>query len=102
VYPTLRSSRAGQTRSLANDAAQIATHTERAEAVGHQARLGRNSVGPVLECKGCAIDTKGRALQRTIRNESIFRVLVLLGVLDEGVLRLAIGRLADGTNLESG
>jgi hypothetical protein len=49
---------------------------------------------------GRTIDTKGGPLKRTIRDEPIFRVLILLSVLDDVELGLTVVGLADRANLE--
>ena len=90
----------GQVGAGAHAAAQVTTDAERVDAVGHRPGTGRHAIGAVIELVRLAIGAKCRALQRSAGDQAKFRILVLLGMLDGRVLRLAVVGLAQGTDLE--
>src|SRR5207253_8169373 len=80
-----------EARAIGHIPAQITAYTERAEAIGS-----------VLERLRRSVQSKRRALERTARDESIFCVLELLRILDDGVLRLSVVGLSNRTNQKRG
>ncbi len=86
----------------ADAAGQVAPDAEWIVTTGHRAGAGRHAVRAILELVRLAARTESGALQRAARNQAVFGVLVLLGVLDHRVLRLAVIGLGQGANLVGG
>ena len=92
----------GEGRRSADAGRLVAAHAERAEAVGHRTRAGRNAVRAVLELTRLAARAEGDALQRAVRDQAVLGVLDLLGVVDDAVLRQAIGGRGQRAHLDGG
>ena len=90
----------GQIGAGAHAAAEVAADAERVDAVGHRTGTSRHPIGAVIELVRLAIGAERRALQRAAGDQAKFRILVLLGMFDGRVLRLAVVGLAQGTDLE--